>query len=144
MWRYAAGRGNLLAQDVDPDVVRLIGRLWLYPPLVIVLTMPLGFVNMYPVYALWLLMPIASYAYSVWAFRRYRTERPDPASGPRPRGGKRTARDQSRCRPLLCLRPLARRRPVFWIFSLSENHGKIARSHLSLTIQVETLTGGEK
>jgi uncharacterized membrane protein len=93
MWHYAAGRGKLLAEDVEPYVVRLIGRLWLYPSLVIVLTMPLGFFNVYPVYALWLLMPIASYAYSVWAFRRYRTERPDRASGSRPRGGKRTARD---------------------------------------------------
>lgn len=71
MWRYAAGRGRLLSLDMDPYVVRLIGRLWLYPPLVIVATMPLGFVNVFPVYAIWLLMPFVSYGYSVWAFRRY-------------------------------------------------------------------------
>lgn len=73
MWRYAAGRGKLLDSDFDPYVVRLIGRLWLYPPLVIVLTMPLAFVSVYPVYVIWLLMPIASYAYSAWALRRHRT-----------------------------------------------------------------------
>ena len=36
--------------------------------------MPLGFVSVYPVYAIWFLLPIFSYAYSLWAFRRNRTE----------------------------------------------------------------------
>ncbi len=74
MWRYASHRGRLLDQDIPPFVVKLIGRLWLYPPLVILVTLPLSLVSVYPVYAVWFLMPISSYLYSSWAGGRYRRD----------------------------------------------------------------------
>ena len=70
MWQYASRRGRLLGEGLQPRTVKLIARLWLYPPLVILATMPLGFISVYPVYAVWVLMPIASYAASTWAFRQ--------------------------------------------------------------------------
>ena len=70
MWRYASRRGRLLKDDIDERAVRLIERLWLYPPIVILLTIPLGFVSVYPVYIIWLLMPVASYTYSVLTLGR--------------------------------------------------------------------------
>jgi uncharacterized membrane protein len=69
MWQYASHRGQLLDADLDPHVARLIARLWIFPPLVIAVTMPLGFFNVFPVYGIWVLMPIFSYTYSIWAFR---------------------------------------------------------------------------
>ncbi len=70
MWQYASHRGRLIDPQLDERTVRLIASLWLYPPLVIVITIPLGFVSVYPVYAIWILMPVVSYSYSHWAFRR--------------------------------------------------------------------------
>jgi uncharacterized membrane protein len=70
MWRYASHDRRLLKDDIDARAVKLIERLWLYPPIVILLTIPLGFVSVYPAYAIWLLMPVASYTYSVRMFRR--------------------------------------------------------------------------
>jgi uncharacterized membrane protein len=72
MWQYASRLGKLLEQDFDPDIVKMIARLWLYPPIVIAVTMPLGFISVYPVYVVWVLLPITSYSYSLWVFRRYR------------------------------------------------------------------------
>ena len=72
MWRHASSNGRLLDGQMDPHIVRLIGRLWLYPPLIIAVTMPLGFVSVYPVYVIWFLMPIASYTFGMSAFRRNR------------------------------------------------------------------------
>jgi len=71
MWQYAARRGRLLEAGIDPYVIRLLGRLWLYPPIVIAITIPLGFVSVYPVYLIWFLLPITSYTYSTWMLRRY-------------------------------------------------------------------------
>ena len=70
MWRYASHAGRLLSDDIKPYVVKLIERLWLYPPIVILLTMPLGFLSVYPVYAIWILLPVTSYTYSTWYFRK--------------------------------------------------------------------------
>jgi uncharacterized membrane protein len=64
MWRHASQARRLLDDSIDPYMVKLIGRLWLYPPLIIAVTMPLSFVSVYPVYILWILMPVISYRYS--------------------------------------------------------------------------------
>ncbi len=72
MWRYASHAGRLLDKAMSPDMARLIGRLWLYPPIIICLSMPLGFISVYPVYILWFLMPVISYGYSVAIVRRRR------------------------------------------------------------------------
>ena len=74
MWQYAAGPGRLLEEHLEPYAVKLIARLWLYPPIVIALTLPLGFLTVYPVYVIWFLLPVISYSYSLWAFRRNRAE----------------------------------------------------------------------
>jgi|WetSurMetagenome_2_1015567.scaffolds.fasta_scaffold244026_2 uncharacterized membrane protein len=70
MWNYASHKGKLLDAEINPDIVKMISNLWLYPPILIVITLPLGFLSVYPVYAIWVLMPIGSYAYSRWAFRK--------------------------------------------------------------------------
>ena len=62
MWLHAAHNYRLLDDRLTPETVRMISRLWMFPPIVIVLSMPLGFVSVYPVYALWILMPVISYA----------------------------------------------------------------------------------
>jgi uncharacterized membrane protein len=70
MWIYASRDGRLLDGDTDAHTVAMIARLWIYPPIVIALSIPLGFLSVYPVYVLWLLLPIASYSYSHWAMSR--------------------------------------------------------------------------
>jgi len=70
MWRYAAHGRRLLDDHIDHFAIELISRLWLYPPIVILVSLPLGLVSVYPVYCIWCLMPILSYAYSYWAFRK--------------------------------------------------------------------------
>ncbi len=72
MWQYASYRHRLLDNEIRPDTIQMIGRLWLFPPIIIAVTIPLGFVNAIPVYVIWVLMPIVSYSYSVWAFRHVR------------------------------------------------------------------------
>ncbi|MGE5073638.1 MAG: TMEM175 family protein [Anaerolineae bacterium] len=72
MWRHASHNMRLLDGSMRPELVRLIDRLWLYPAVLIVLTMPLGFVSVYPVYVLWFLMPVISYSYSTVLARRKR------------------------------------------------------------------------
>jgi uncharacterized membrane protein len=72
MWQYASHKGHLLDDNVEPYVVKLLSRLWVYPPIIIVVTMPLSFVSVYPVYIIWFFMPVISYSYSTWTFRRYR------------------------------------------------------------------------
>jgi uncharacterized membrane protein len=69
MWLRASSDHRLVHADLSAAVISLIGRLWLYPALVIAVTIPLGFISVYPVYAIWLLMPVLSYSYSMWAFR---------------------------------------------------------------------------
>jgi uncharacterized membrane protein len=71
MWQYASHRGRLLSDDIDPFTVKLIAKLWLYPPLIIAITIPLGFISVVPVYIIWLLMPVASYSYSKWALKKH-------------------------------------------------------------------------
>jgi uncharacterized membrane protein len=73
MWQYASRRGGLLEDEIKPYVVKMISRLWLFPPLIIIVTMPLGFISVYPVYVIWFLMPIFSYSYSMWVIRRNRS-----------------------------------------------------------------------
>ncbi len=79
MWRHASVRGRLLDDEISPEAVQLIGRLWLYPPIIICVTIPLGFISVYPVYLLWFVMPVISYAYGTAIARRKRqkTRRPD-------------------------------------------------------------------
>jgi uncharacterized membrane protein len=74
MWLHASQRGKLLDGEIGPNVIKLIARLWLYPPLIIVVTIPLVFVSVYIVYAIWFLMPIFSYSYTSWTFRRFRKD----------------------------------------------------------------------
>jgi uncharacterized membrane protein len=70
MWQYASHGKRLLGDEIGPFAVKLVSRLWLYPPLIIIVTMPLAYVSVYPVYAVWFLMPVLSYSYSILAFRR--------------------------------------------------------------------------
>jgi uncharacterized membrane protein len=72
MWQHAAHGHRLLDEQISPEAVKLIGRLWLYPPIIICVTMPIGFISVYPVYALWFLMPVISYGYSTAIARRKR------------------------------------------------------------------------
>jgi uncharacterized membrane protein len=83
MWQHAAHNRQLLDEAMQPELVRLIGRLWLYPAVLILLTMPLGFVSMYPVYALWFLMPVISYGYSTALARRKRQREAHPGRAAR-------------------------------------------------------------
>ncbi len=75
MWRHASRRGRLLDEEISPEVIKLIGRLWLYPPIIICLTMPFSFVSVYPVYVLWFVMPVMSYAYGTMIAKRKRQKR---------------------------------------------------------------------
>jgi uncharacterized membrane protein len=76
MWHYASSnRGRLLDQDIKPYIVKMISRLWLYPPIIILVTVPLALLNVYLVYGIWFLMPVVSYSYSTWAFRKFGKER---------------------------------------------------------------------
>ncbi len=65
MWQHASHRGKLIDESLSPRIVKMIGRLWLYPPLIIAVTIPLGFLSVYPVYVIWFLMPVISYTYSI-------------------------------------------------------------------------------
>jgi uncharacterized membrane protein len=62
MWRHAQRTNGLIEPGLPPETARMIGRLWLYPVLVICLSMPLAFVSVYPVYVIWFLMPVVSYS----------------------------------------------------------------------------------
>jgi uncharacterized membrane protein len=75
MWQYASHSGRLLDDEIEPSAVRLIGQLWLYPPIVIVITMPLGFISVVPVYIIWILLPVTSYTYSARMLRKNRKTR---------------------------------------------------------------------
>jgi hypothetical protein len=35
---------------IDPQVVKMVNRLWLYPPILIAVSIPLVFISVYPVY----------------------------------------------------------------------------------------------
>jgi hypothetical protein len=72
MRQYASHSGRLLEPDFDPYIVKMIASLWLYPPIVIALTISLGYLSVYPVYAIWVLLPVISYSYSMRVLRRYR------------------------------------------------------------------------
>jgi hypothetical protein len=74
MWQYASRRGGLLEDEIKPYVVKMISRLWLFPPLIILITMPLGFISVYPVYVVWFFMPIFSYSYSMWVIGKNRSD----------------------------------------------------------------------
>jgi uncharacterized membrane protein len=60
-WLHASGSGHLLDKQVDPNLVRMISRLWLLTPIVFFITIPLAFLNVYIVYGLWLILPVVSY-----------------------------------------------------------------------------------
>ena len=62
MWQYASHAGRLLDDGIEPAIIKLIGRLWLSTPVIIAVTIPLAFVSVYPVYIVWFLLPVLSYA----------------------------------------------------------------------------------
>lgn len=65
MWRHAQRTRGLIEPGLSPTAARMIGRLWLYPVLVIAVTMPLAFVSVYPIYVIWFLMPVVSYSFGM-------------------------------------------------------------------------------
>ena len=72
MWRYASSnRGRLLDSDIKPYIVKIISRLWLFPAIIILVTMPLAYLNPYLVYAIWVLMPVMTYTYSTLTIKRF-------------------------------------------------------------------------
>jgi uncharacterized membrane protein len=72
MWRYASSnRGRLLDSDIKSYIVKIISRLWLFPPIIILVTMPLAYLNPYLVYAIWVLMPVMTYTYSTLTIKRF-------------------------------------------------------------------------
>jgi hypothetical protein len=75
MWHYAGRSNRLLDTDIQPKIVKMIGLLWLYPPIIIAITLPLSYLSVYPVFVIWFLMPIVSYIYSVSAIRRIRNSK---------------------------------------------------------------------
>ena len=72
LWRYAAGKGNLLQEGLDEQIVKMIGNLWLSTPVIIAICIPLSFISVYPVYFVWFLMPIFSYIISIRTVRKIR------------------------------------------------------------------------
>jgi uncharacterized membrane protein len=72
MWHYASRSYELLDGDIRPNITRMVGRLWLYPPIIILITLPLGLLSVYPVYVIWFLMPVVSYIYSARTIRNIR------------------------------------------------------------------------
>ncbi len=73
-WRYASGNGHLIVENMEPEVVRMIGNLWLSTPIIIGISIPISFLSVYPVYAIWLLMPILSYTFSIRTVHRLRAK----------------------------------------------------------------------
>ncbi len=71
-WLYAAGNGQLIVEMIDPKVVKMVNRLWLYPPILIAVSIPLVFISVYPVYVIWLLMPVLSYIFSKRTIQKIR------------------------------------------------------------------------
>jgi uncharacterized membrane protein len=71
IWRYAS-KGQLLQEDLDREIVKMIGNLWLSTPIIIAICVPLSFLSVYPVYAIWFLMPIFSYIVSIRTVRMIR------------------------------------------------------------------------
>lgn len=69
-WLYAAGKDHLIVDYIDPQAVKMVNRLWLYPPILIAVSFPLLFFSVYPVYAIWLLMPVLSYTFSIRTIHR--------------------------------------------------------------------------
>lgn len=74
MWVHAAQGGHLLVEGTDPELVRLISRLWLMSPIVFALTIPIAYLSVYPVYLLWVLLPVVSYLSIARRLRQYGTE----------------------------------------------------------------------
>ena len=71
MWLYASSkRGKLLDADIKASIVKIISRLWLFLPIIILITMPLAFLNAYLVYGIWILMPVITYSYSTLTIRK--------------------------------------------------------------------------
>jgi uncharacterized membrane protein len=73
MWHYAGRSNKLLDEDIRPNITKMIGRLWLIPPIIILMTLPIGLFSVYPVYVIWFSMPIVSYIYSVRMIRNIRS-----------------------------------------------------------------------
>jgi uncharacterized membrane protein len=71
MWRHAARTVGLLDEEIDDHAVLLVGRLWLVPAIIIILTIPLAFVCVYPAYVIWALLPVTGYVYGNRALGRH-------------------------------------------------------------------------
>jgi uncharacterized membrane protein len=69
-WNYASGSGHLVMEDLDPEVIKMIKGLWLSTPIIIGISIPISFISVYPVYAIWMLMPILSYMISIRTIHR--------------------------------------------------------------------------
>jgi uncharacterized membrane protein len=74
-WKYASHNKRLLDEDIQLVHIKMIGLLWLYLPIIIAVTMPLGFLSVIPVYIIWLLLPIISYSYPFIVTREKRKTR---------------------------------------------------------------------
>ena len=72
LWRYASGKGQLLQDGLDSDIIKMIGNLWLSTPVIIGLCLPLSLISVYPVYGIWFLMPIFSYIISIRTVQKIR------------------------------------------------------------------------
>jgi uncharacterized membrane protein len=72
IWRYASGKGKLLQDGMDSHIVNMIGNLWLSTPVIIAACIPLSYLSVYPVYAIWFLMPIFSYFISIRTVQKIR------------------------------------------------------------------------
>lgn len=78
VWRYASGKGQLLQEGLDEQIVKMIGNLWLSTPVIIVVCVPLSLLSVYPVYFIWFLMPIFSYIISIRTVRKIRDRSTKP------------------------------------------------------------------
>jgi uncharacterized membrane protein len=72
IWQYASGKGGLLQEGLDAEIAKMIGNLWLSTPILIAICIPLSYLSVYPVYAIWFLMPIFSYVISIRTVRKIR------------------------------------------------------------------------
>jgi uncharacterized membrane protein len=69
-WNYATGSGHLVMENLDPEVIKMIKGLWLSTPIIIGISIPISFISVYPVYVIWMMMPILSYVISIRTIHR--------------------------------------------------------------------------
>lgn len=72
MWQYASRNRKLIRTDIEPYVVKMIASLWIYPPIIIIVSLLFICLSITLVYISWFLMPVISYAYSLWITRKHK------------------------------------------------------------------------